>query len=96
MPCELHIGYVTNGVHFPTWAATRLKEIYYNAFGESFRQGNYAKENWEKVYNIDDKVLWDARLYLKERLMKRYARAWPTRYSSGSTRRARSSRFRSR
>lgn len=71
MPCELHIGYVTNGVHFPTWAATRLKEIYYNAFGESFRQGNYAKENWEKVYNIDDKVLWDARLYLKERLMKK-------------------------
>lgn len=71
LPCELHIGYVTNGVHFPTWAATRLKEMYYNAFGESFRQGNYAKENWEKVYNIDDKVLWDARLYLKERLMKK-------------------------
>lgn len=71
LPCELHIGYVTNGVHFPTWAATRLKEMYYNAFGESFRQGNYAKENWDKVYNIDDKVLWDARLYLKERLMKK-------------------------
>ncbi len=71
LPCELHIGYVTNGVHFPTWAATRLKEMYYNAFGESFRNGDYSKENWEKVYNIDDKVLWDARLYLKERLMKK-------------------------
>ena len=22
---ELHIGYVTNGVHFPTWTATRLR-----------------------------------------------------------------------
>lgn len=71
LPCELHIGYVTNGVHFPTWAATRLKEMYYNAFGETFRNGDYSKENWEKVYNIDDKVLWDARLYLKERLMKK-------------------------
>lgn len=71
LPCELHIGYVTNGVHFPTWAATRLKEMYYNAFGEAFRNGDYSKDNWEKVYNIDDKVLWDARLYLKERLMKK-------------------------
>lgn len=71
MPCELHIGYVTNGVHFPTWAATRLKEIYYNAFGEAFRAGDYSKSNWDKVYDIDDRLLWDTRLYLKERLMKK-------------------------
>lgn len=74
LPCELHIGYVTNGVHFPTWAATRLKEMYYNAFGESFRNGDYSKVNWDKVYNIDDQILWDARLYLKERLMKQIRR----------------------
>ncbi|MDE6499388.1 MAG: alpha-glucan family phosphorylase, partial [Rikenella sp.] len=71
LPCELHIGYVTNGVHFPTWAATKLKEMYYNAFGESFRAGDYSKENWDKIYSIDDRTLWDARLYLKERLMKK-------------------------
>ena len=71
LPGELHIGYVTNGVHFPTWAATKLKELYYNTFGESFRKGDYSKENWEKIYNIDDRVLWDTRLYLKERLMKK-------------------------
>ncbi len=71
LPGELHIGYVTNGVHFPTWAATRLKEMYYNAFGESFRAGDYSKENWDKIYSIDDRALWDARLYLKERLMKK-------------------------
>ena len=71
LPGELHIGYVTNGVHFPTWAATKLKDLYYNTFGESFRKGDYSKENWEKIYNIDDRVLWDTRLYLKERLMKK-------------------------
>ena len=25
---ELHIGYVTNGVHYPTWAAPQWKHLY--------------------------------------------------------------------
>lgn len=74
LPCELHIGYVTNGVHFPTWAATKLKDLYYNTFGESFRNGDYSKENWEKIYNVEDRTLWDVRLYLKERLIKQVRR----------------------
>ncbi len=74
LPAELHIGYVTNGVHFPTWGATRLKELYYSTFGEDFRRGDYSKTNWDKVYGMDDKVLWEARLYLKERLMRRVRR----------------------
>mgnify|MGYP000211160985 CR=1 FL=1 len=31
---ELHIGYVTNGVHFPTWTATRLRRLYARYFPE--------------------------------------------------------------
>lgn len=45
--------------------------MYYSAFGESFRNGDYSKQNWDKVYQIDDRVLWDIRLFLKERLMKK-------------------------
>lgn len=67
---ELHIGYVTNGVHFPTWTATRLKEMYYKCFGEAFRNGDYSKTNWDKIYTMDDAELWETRLYLKNRLMK--------------------------
>ena len=70
LPDELHIGYVTNGVHFPTWGASRLKDMYYRQFGEGFRAGDYSKENWDKIYQMDDKELWDARLYLKNRLVK--------------------------
>lgn len=70
LPCESHIGYVTNGVHFPTWTASRLKDMYYHYFGEGFKNGNYSKKNWDKVYDIPDEKLWDARLYLKNRLMK--------------------------
>ena len=27
-PEESHVGYVTNGVHFPTWSATEWKHLY--------------------------------------------------------------------
>lgn len=66
---ELHIGYVTNGVHFPTWTASKLKELYCKYFGEDFRHGDYSRENWQKVYNIPDEEFWATRLFLKERLI---------------------------
>ena len=31
-PEESHVGYVTNGVHFPTWSATEWKELYFKIF----------------------------------------------------------------
>lgn len=70
MPCESHIGYVTNGVHFPTWTASRLKDMYYKHFGQAFRNGDYSHQMWDKVYDIPDVEMWDARLYLKNRLIK--------------------------
>lgn len=88
MPCESHIGYVTNGVHFPTWTASRLKDLYYKFFGDAFKKGNYSKVNWDKVYEIPDETLWDARLYLKNRLIKLIRRrvADPTQFRFDSPR----------
>lgn len=88
MPCESHISYVTNGVHFPTWTASRLKDMYYKQFGESFRKGDYSKVNWDKIYDMPDKDLWDARLYLKNRLLKliRYRVADPSQFRFDSPR----------
>ena len=37
---ELHIGYVTNGVHFPTWIATSLRRLYARYFADGF-EGTY-------------------------------------------------------
>lgn len=31
-PEESHVGYVTNGVHFPTWSATEWKKLYAKHF----------------------------------------------------------------
>ena len=69
MPSEMHIGYVTNGVHFPTWTASDLKELYSKYCGADFVKGNYTKANWDKVYTIPCEELWNVRLALKQVLV---------------------------
>ncbi|MBO5655960.1 MAG: alpha-glucan family phosphorylase, partial [Rikenellaceae bacterium] len=67
---ELHIGYVTNGVHFPTWTATSLKKLYMKYFPEGFCGHQYQIPAWQKVNNIPDEELWSERIALKQRLLK--------------------------
>lgn len=69
MPDELHIGYVTNGVHYPTWTASNLIALYSRNFGEAFGKSDYSKELWDKVHNISDQELWNERMVLKTRLI---------------------------
>ncbi len=74
---ELHIGYVTNGVHFPTWIATSLRKLYTKYFGKGFEGHVYDIPEWQKVHNIPDEELWGERIKLKHRLInhirKRYS-----------------------
>ena len=67
---ELHIGYVTNGVHFPTWVASNLRKLYAKYFGKAFEGHTYNIPEWQNVHKIDDKELWAERMFLKERLIK--------------------------
>ena len=67
---ELHIGYVTNGVHFPTWVASNLRRLYSKYFGSAFEGHTYDIPAWQNVHKIDDKELWQERMFLKERLIK--------------------------
>ncbi len=71
---ELHIGYVTNGVHFPTWIATSLRRLYARYFGDGFEGHTYNIPAWQKVHNIPDEELWNERMYLKNRLIKHIRR----------------------
>ncbi len=71
---ELHIGYVTNGVHFPTWIATSLRRLYARYFGDGFEGHSYDIPAWQKVHNIPDEELWNERMYLKNRLIKHIRR----------------------
>lgn len=60
-PEELHIGYVTNGVHYETWTAKAWQELYLKEFGADFLKDLAVKENWEKIYRVPDETIWKIR-----------------------------------
>ncbi|WP_246144113.1 alpha-glucan family phosphorylase [Neolewinella aurantiaca] len=67
---EVHIGYVTNSVHYPTWIANDLHELYSTQFGKNWLRDQSNKDVWRKVHKIDDKKLFDVRHTLKVRLLE--------------------------
>lgn len=67
---ELHIGYVTNGVHYPTWTAGLMRKLYNKYFPEAYSEHQYDIPAWQKVHNIPDSELWSYRMRLKEKLIE--------------------------
>jgi starch phosphorylase len=67
---ELHVSYVTNGVHMPTWTASEWRRFYEKHFGECFYNDQSNPKIWEKIYAVDDEEIWNVRLTLKNRLVK--------------------------
>ena len=68
-PEELHVGYVTNGVHMPTWAASEWRRFYEKHFDKNFYLDQSNPNIWEKIYNVADEEIWDIRKTLKNRLV---------------------------
>ena len=69
-PEELHVGYVTNGVHMPTWAATEWKEFFYKRFHKNFYQDQSNQKYWEAIQSMPDEEIWTIRQTLKNKLIK--------------------------
>lgn len=69
LPEELHVGYVTNGVHHPTWTAPQWKTLYSKVFGETFKTHNYEKECFQGIYNVKDSDIWNIRKELRGKLI---------------------------
>lgn len=67
---EIHIGYVTNGVHLPTWAAKEWKQLYNKYFGDDFLDKQINKEVWEKIYDVPDKEIWKLRNLQRKKLVE--------------------------
>ena len=68
-PEENHVGYVTNGVHFPTWCASEWKQLYAKYFDKEFLKDQSNPKIWEKIYNVPDEEIWKTRLALKNKLI---------------------------
>ncbi|MBR5957649.1 MAG: alpha-glucan family phosphorylase [Salinivirgaceae bacterium] len=66
---ELYINYVTNGVHMPTWAAKEWRRLYESTFGEGFMQDQSNTKYWEKIFDVQDGVIWDLRNQLRKKLI---------------------------
>ena len=70
LPEELYISYVTNGVHYPTWASKYWKELHAKVFGPEFQTHHYDKSCFEGIYSVSDAEIWDIRKTLKKELVR--------------------------
>lgn len=69
-PEENSVGYVTNGVHLPTWTATEWRKVYDKYFDKSFMCDQSNEEIWHAIYNVSDEEIWNTRMALKNKLIK--------------------------
>lgn len=68
-PEESHVGYVTNGVHLPTWTSTEFRRIYDKYFDASFMSDQSNEEIWHDIYQVPDAEIWETRMALKKKLV---------------------------
>ena len=69
-PQENPIGYVTNGVHVPTFLAQEWTHMLDMHFGGGWRNELLNEEFWERVDDIPDHTFWSIRQSLKTKLYK--------------------------
>lgn len=67
---EIHIGHVTNGVHYGTWCAPEWQKLYEEKFGADFHKDVSDPKQWEKIYDVPDKQIWEMRQQQRTRLME--------------------------
>ena len=68
-PEELHVDYVTNGVHMPTWAASEWKAVYNEKFPKGWWKDQSNLNMWKAFNDIPDEEIWATRMALKKKLI---------------------------
>jgi len=68
-PEELHVDYVTNGVHMPTWAASDWKAVYKKYLPKEWINDQSNLDMWKPYNDIPDEEIWKTRLGLKRKMM---------------------------
>lgn len=86
LPEELEVGYVTNGVHYATWAAKEWKEIHQKYFGKNFTENQLDFDLWERIYKIPDEEIWalkqNMRLKTIGYIKQRFTSTWIKRHEN--------------
>jgi glycogen phosphorylase len=77
---ELSIGYVTNGVHYSSWAAEEWKDIHKEYFGGEFPENQLHFDVWNKIYEVPEQKIWELRKTLRRKLIgyikNRFSDTW--------------------
>lgn len=68
-PEELHVSYVTNGVHLPTWTTSEWKGVYEKYLGRDFYDDQSNMKLWQAIYEVPDQVIWETRVKMKNKLI---------------------------
>lgn len=70
MPNELHVSYVTNGVHYQTWTARQWQMLFQEMFASNtpFRQIDDQKK--QAILKMPEQSIWNIRKELKRELVK--------------------------
>lgn len=68
-PEESHVGYVTNGVHMPTWAATEWKEFYADHLNPDLFMDQSNPEMWKGIFDVPDEDIWNMRMTMKNKFI---------------------------
>ena len=69
-PEESHVGFVTNGVHMPTWAASEWKVFYNKVLGDDFLEHQELESAWAPLMNVPDEKIWEMRMTLKQKFIR--------------------------
>ena len=65
---ELHISYVTNGVHYGTWCSSEMQRFNEKYLDADLQKDVSNKAYWEKIQSVDDAAVWGVRRQLKKKL----------------------------
>lgn len=68
-PEELHVSYVTNGVHMPTWAASEWKKVYFETFPKEWYKDQSNLKMWAPFNDLSEEKIWETRMALKRKLI---------------------------
>ncbi len=68
-PAENPMGYVTNGVHVPTFLAQTWTRFFDSKFGPGWRARLSSVEQWHELERVSDEEFWQTAQHVKSRML---------------------------